>query len=468
MASIDKVEAPQELKAEIVICVRITQLFCAFYDRVRNLISQRMLHPDAGLIPNTQSESYFCHLFFEPQIPTQQQLSSRGRNTIVKTLILDSLGDFNAYTGTSTEVENIQVDLGNPCLSGMESMVEWYGRNGCPKEFNEQYFPSNIHEPFDTPNLVSMPKDENSPCDVSEKLKPDPGHILLASAMLEDEDLDAASLSDSSQFVQEDEKPHILDYVSVHISEEIESVFEPTATQFVNLPPTNDQSTEKLGLYVCNVCKKSFPLKSLLSRHRRIHPDGKPYHCEVCKKKFALRAHLTEHMRSHSGEKPFGCEICQKRFSIKSNLTNHVLIHSGDKPYNCELCTKGFPRKCDLVCHMRVHSGEKPYACEICHKGFSTRSYLNTHLKTHSGVRPHACEVCKKSFSRRCDLNKHLTIHSGERPYKCDICKKSFSAKSTLTGHMITHSREKPYGCGLCRKGFSRKSDLTKHLRTHV
>ncbi|XP_065584284.1 uncharacterized protein LOC136043285, partial [Artemia franciscana] len=43
------------------------------------------------------------------------------------------LGDFNTYTGTSTEVEDIQVDLGNPCLSGMESMVEWYGRNGCPK-----------------------------------------------------------------------------------------------------------------------------------------------------------------------------------------------------------------------------------------------------------------------------------------------------------------------------------------------
>ena len=32
------------------------------------------------------------------------------------------LGDFNAYTGTSTEVEDIQVDLGSLCLSGMESM----------------------------------------------------------------------------------------------------------------------------------------------------------------------------------------------------------------------------------------------------------------------------------------------------------------------------------------------------------
>ena len=34
-------------------------------DRVRKLISQRMLHPDAGLILNTQSESCFRHLFFE-------------------------------------------------------------------------------------------------------------------------------------------------------------------------------------------------------------------------------------------------------------------------------------------------------------------------------------------------------------------------------------------------------------------
>ena len=51
-------------------------------DRVQNLISQRMLHPDAGLILNTQSESCFCHLFFEAQIPTQQQLSSREETEI--------------------------------------------------------------------------------------------------------------------------------------------------------------------------------------------------------------------------------------------------------------------------------------------------------------------------------------------------------------------------------------------------
>jgi len=51
-------------------------------DRVRNLISQRMLHPDARLILNTQSESCFRHLFFEAQIATQQQLRSRGRNRI--------------------------------------------------------------------------------------------------------------------------------------------------------------------------------------------------------------------------------------------------------------------------------------------------------------------------------------------------------------------------------------------------
>ena len=48
-------------------------------DRVRKLISQRMLHPDAGLILNTQSESCFRHLFFEAQIPTQQQLQQQGK-----------------------------------------------------------------------------------------------------------------------------------------------------------------------------------------------------------------------------------------------------------------------------------------------------------------------------------------------------------------------------------------------------
>ncbi|KAK2716622.1 hypothetical protein QYM36_006934 [Artemia franciscana] len=82
-------------------------------------------------------------------------------------------------------------------LTRMEKVL-----NAVASQFNEQYFPSNIHEPFDTPNLVSMPKDENSPCDVSEKLKPDPGHILLASAMLEDEDCSKLDVESKNFYLQ--------------------------------------------------------------------------------------------------------------------------------------------------------------------------------------------------------------------------------------------------------------------------
>uniref|UniRef100_A0A1A8A2R4 C2H2-type domain-containing protein n=1 Tax=Nothobranchius furzeri TaxID=105023 RepID=A0A1A8A2R4_NOTFU len=76
------------------------------------------------------------------------------------------------------------------------------------------------------------------------------------------------------------------------------------------------------------------------SQNRSVITAGvkKPPTCEICDKTFMLRSYLYEHRRSHAEQKRFSCELCGKRFSLKRVLKNHMRIHTGVKPFACELC----------------------------------------------------------------------------------------------------------------------------------
>ena len=82
--------------------------------------------------------------------------------------------------------------------------------------------------------------------------------------------------------------------------------------------------------------------------------------CADCGKTFGTRAGLDYHVRvTHTEqikptEKPFLCSVCHKGFPLKSVLERHFIIHTGEKPFKCERCGHGFARSSHLNRHMRT------------------------------------------------------------------------------------------------------------------
>ena len=54
---------------------------------------------------------------------------------------------------------------------------------------------------------------------------------------------------------------------------------------------------------------------------------------------------------------------CDKTFPNKSDLIEHARIHSGVKQYKCDQCDETFSQNSSLIAHINIHSGEELYRC---------------------------------------------------------------------------------------------------------
>nr|XP_026483888.1 zinc finger and BTB domain-containing protein 41-like [Vanessa tameamea] len=285
------------------------------------------------------------------------------------------------------------------------------------------------------------------------------------------------------------------------------------------------QNTDKTKLHECNICKKKYSSRTLLTEHMNVHSGSRPYACDVCGKAFAskythqshLKTHLVrprpykceqcgksfftlqnlnQHEKTHSGVKDFICNVCGKAFGTQHNLEVHGVVHSGSKPFVCGACGKAFARRAEVRDHMRIHTGERPFTCDVCGASFTQRSNLHSHKRathlddkryhctqcpkrfkrrrlldyhvkaSHTGERPLKCEICHATFVYPEHYKKHARIHSGEKPYTCEVCGKSFNSRDNRNTHRFVHSDRKPYECVVCGAGYMRKQLLYQHMNT--
>ncbi|XP_014359581.2 zinc finger protein 28-like isoform X1 [Papilio machaon] len=110
--------------------------------------------------------------------------------------------------------------------------------------------------------------------------------------------------------------------------------------------------------YKCNVCDKTFILKSKLTTHiKKNHLMERDHICTVCGKGFFMKRLLNEHMITHNGERIFKCAMCNKAYARKRTLREHMRIHNNDRRFKCGLCSLAFVQKCSLKSHMLSNHG---------------------------------------------------------------------------------------------------------------
>ncbi|KAK6639473.1 hypothetical protein RUM43_007746 [Polyplax serrata] len=192
----------------------------------------------------------------------------------------------------------------------------------------------------------------------------------------------------------------------------------------------------------CVECNKQFASEKLLERHQKTHLVLGLFICHVCGKSLKKKGALIRHVRNvHEGRRDWICDICGKGFPEKSVREDHRRTHTGECPYVCHACGKAFKTMASLCIHSKVHVNDFPYRCTYCPGKFRWKTQLNGHLTTHTGEKKHKCDVCGKAFGVKCDLNRHKHVHSDEKPFSCTMCDYSFSQKRYLKKHEVSRHR---------------------------
>ena len=91
-----------------------------------------------------------------------------------------------------------------------------------------------------------------------------------------------------------------------------------------NIEPVTAE--QQVILYQCSKCSQTFSSTKKLNAHCKTH-EPREYSCEICLKSFKLKSTLTNHMKFHDDKeraRRFTCDICMSNFSHPSNLKRHI------------------------------------------------------------------------------------------------------------------------------------------------
>lgn len=150
-------------------------------------------------------------------------------------------------------------------------------------------------------------------------------------------------------------------------------------------------------------------LKTLESAaSRKVVNLSGPYICDKCGKIILKRTTLRQHLLvTHLNEPRFFCDLCPKSFKVKSLLENHMGQHFKINPLTCNFCDQTNASKWAFKIHMLRHGPKTE--CEVCHKMVANIYY---HMKNHGRAK---CQICGKSVRKNYLQEHIKTIHKSKK-----------------------------------------------------
>ncbi|GFO08038.1 Zinc finger protein 62 homolog [Plakobranchus ocellatus] len=226
-------------------------------------------------------------------------------------------------------------------------------------------------------------------------------------------------------------------------------------------------------------CNQSFTNLITLSRHTKLHFDGK-YQCpwEGCKKLFAspfiVKRHVYRHIVGHiraapSAPSSHSVSDVNPPMEPAQEHRDGGSVEQRDWPLSCSQCFMVFRQESNLASHMEYHSEKSEHVCPVCGK-----KGKHNHTKAPPvEIRPrkvHACDQCGASYATVSGLKFHqLQKHKiGKWPFKCSYCDKGFVSSREMQRHIPSHTKEKPFVCDICGASFASHTGHRAHMRKHT
>ncbi|XP_023939818.2 zinc finger protein 615 isoform X2 [Bicyclus anynana] len=181
----------------------------------------------------------------------------------------------------------------------------------------------------------------------------------------------------------------------------------------------NHQRTHETGSFKCAFCEKVFTTRVRKVCHEKYtHNTNARYttNCPHCDQSFTSYYQRNRHMfKEHNiAAATYKCNICDKSFILKSKLTSHIKkVHLMERNHICAECGQGFFIKQSLDEHMIKHNGERVFKCTVCNKAYARKKTLREHMRIHNNDRRFKCGACGLAFVQKCSLKSHMLSNHG-------------------------------------------------------